>query len=146
VKASTPSYAQSVSTAPTRLGCDSWNGIATGCGGDPPRCRRRLFSLSVIARFLGMGESEGRGYRADTGHCSSTCVRWPMTTLVRCRLVLQRLWQLPSVGRLQAKRLPSAKILLAHVRSWPFRPSRNARPHSCRILVPLPPNRSKKRR
>src|ERR1700733_6751324 len=36
------SYAQSVLTVPTRTGCGSWNGIAIGCGGDVPRCRRKL--------------------------------------------------------------------------------------------------------
>ena len=41
-KASTPSYAQSVLTVPTRTGCGSWNGIAIGCGADAPRCRRKL--------------------------------------------------------------------------------------------------------
>jgi hypothetical protein len=46
---------------PTRAGCDSWNGIATGCGGIRRAAVEGCFSLSVIARFLGLGESEGRG-------------------------------------------------------------------------------------
>jgi hypothetical protein len=60
-KAFTPSYAQSVLTVPTRVACDSWNGIAIGYGGDPTRCRRKLFFPQVIARFLGMSRSEGLG-------------------------------------------------------------------------------------
>jgi hypothetical protein len=51
-KAFTPSYAQSVLTVPTRVACDSWNGIAIGYGGDPTRCRRKLFSLRSLLAFL----------------------------------------------------------------------------------------------
>jgi hypothetical protein len=48
----TPNYAQSVLTVPTRVACDSWNGIAIGCGGDPTRRRRNCFSLRSFLAFL----------------------------------------------------------------------------------------------
>jgi hypothetical protein len=51
VKASTPSYAQSVLTVPTRAGCNSWNGIVTGCGGYPWRYGR-LLRTKLSSRIL----------------------------------------------------------------------------------------------
>jgi len=89
------------------------------CTGSPHRPSTRVGAIPRRARLV----------TAELRMCAPFEAHYPL-------FLDQCVNPLPIVERLQARPPPSAKRLRAHVCSWRFRPSRNARPRNHRIRVP----------